>query len=255
VREAFLAGDHAELDLHLMYLVATRQDAMDTPYSNIVALDAHAATLHHVHYGRPAKPATTLLLDAGARHRGYASDITRTYVKGASAGAAAFGGLVAGLEQLQQQICAEVQVGNHYEALHNRAHEHLAVLLAEIGIVRASADELVVSGATRQFLPHGLGHSLGLCCHDVGCALEKPRPDNPFLRNTARIEPDQCFTIEPGCYFIPEKLAALRASALGARADWKLIGELAALGGVRIEDDVVVRASGPVDNLTRAVLA
>jgi Xaa-Pro dipeptidase len=254
VRDAFLSGVHAELDLHLLFLGATRQDATETPYSNIVALDAHAATLHHVHYGRDARPASTLLLDAGARFRGYASDITRTYVKGQSAGAAAFTGLLAGLEKLQQQVCGEIKVGDYYEALHNRSHEHLAVVLSDLGVIKASPEELVATGTTRLFLPHGLGHSLGLCCHDVGCALEKPRPDNPFLRNTARIEPDQCFTIEPGCYFIPQKLDTLRASPLGARADWKLIGELAALGGVRIEDDVVVRASGPVDNLTRAVL-
>ncbi len=256
VREAFFDGDHSELDLHLLYLGATAQDDPETPYKNIVALGDHAAVLHHVHYGRRAVGASSLLLDAGATFRGYASDVTRTWVKGHGAGADAFSHLVAGLEKLQQTTCAAVRVGDRYEALHDHSHRLLAGVLLEVGVLRGASDtELVESGVTRLFLPHGLGHSLGLQCHDVGCALEKPRADNPFLRNTSVIEPDQCFTIEPGCYFIPEKLDQLRASPLSARVNWKLVGELAKLGGVRIEDDVVVREAGQeIANLTRTVL-
>jgi Xaa-Pro dipeptidase len=256
VREAFFESDHSELELHLLYLGATQQDDPETPYKNIVALGEHAAVLHHVHYGRRALGASSLLLDAGATFRGYASDVTRTWVKGHGAGADAFSHLVAGLEKLQQATCAAVRVGDKYEALHDHSHRLLAGVLLEVGVVRGASDtELVDGGITRLFLPHGLGHSLGLQCHDVGCALEKPRPDNPFLRNTSVIEPEQCFTIEPGCYFIPEKLEMLRASPLSGRVNWKLVGELAKLGGVRIEDDVVVRPAGEgVSNLTRAVL-
>jgi Xaa-Pro dipeptidase len=254
VREAFFEGDHSELDLHLLYLRATAQDDPETPYKNIVALGEHAAVLHHVHYGRRATGASSLLLDAGACFRGYASDVTRTWVKGHGAIADAFSHLVAGVERLQQATCAAVAVGERYEALHDHSHRLLAGVLREVGVVRDATDaELVESGVTRLFLPHGLGHSLGLQCHDVGCALEKPRADNPFLRNTSVIEPDQCFTIEPGCYFIPEKLDALRSSPLSGRVDWKLVGELGKLGGVRIEDDVIVQEKG-IANLTRKVL-
>jgi Xaa-Pro dipeptidase len=54
LREAFRAGDASELELHLLYLRATAQDDWETPYKNIVALGRHAATLHHVAYGRTA---------------------------------------------------------------------------------------------------------------------------------------------------------------------------------------------------------
>ena len=100
VRAAFRDGDRAELELHLAYLGATSQDAMETPYRNIVALDKHAATLHHVSYGKRARPAQTLLLDAGATFQGYCSDITRTWVKGQGAAAQTFAQLVAGMEGL-----------------------------------------------------------------------------------------------------------------------------------------------------------
>ena len=112
------------------------------------------------------------------------------------------------------------------------------------------------SGVTRLFLPHGLGHSLGLQCHDVGCAKIKPRNDNPFLRNTRVIEAGQVFTIEPGIYFIDTFMDELRARPEAKEIDWKKIDALKTFGGIRIEDDVVVRAEPelPIENITRAVL-
>jgi Xaa-Pro dipeptidase len=112
----------------------------------------------------------------------------------------------------------------------------------------------VSSGVTRVFLPHGLGHSLGLCTHDVGCAEMRPRADNPFLRNTSRIAAGQVFTIEPGLYFIPMLLEPLRAEARGRLVNWPMVEQLAPLGGIRIEDDLYVLESGRTDNLTRAFL-
>src|SRR5262249_1241168 len=92
--------------------------------------------------------------------------------------------------------------------------------------------------------------SLGLQVHDVGCGLQPPRADNPFLRNTTVVAEDQVFTIEPGIYFIDALLAPLRASP---GIDWKLVDALALFGGVRIEDDVVVQPGG-LRNLTREAL-
>lgn len=253
VREAFFAGDASELELHLLYLAATRQDDPETPYKNIVALGEHAATLHHVSYAKAAQPAQSLLLDAGASFAGYLSDITRTYVKGGGEAAALFGELVARTEAMQQKLCGEVKVGLPYERLHERAHEEVGAILADLGVVTVGAEEAVASGLTRAFFPHGLGHSLGLQTHDVGCAEIKPKPENPFLRNTMTIAPDQVFTIEPGVYFIDMLLAPIRGGQGAARVDWKRVELLAPMGGVRIEDDVRVTPSG-IENLTRAAL-
>ncbi len=252
VRDAFLAGDRSELDLHLMFLSATQQDDAETPYKNIVALGANAATLHHVSYRKKSvtRPAESLLLDAGAACNGYCSDVTRTYVKGTGATASAFGDLVARVEKMQRALCAGVVVGKPYEELHEEAHRHVGAILSELGIAKVGAEEAVATGLSRAFFPHGLGHSLGLTCHDVGCAEIKPKPQNPFLRNTAPISVDQVFTIEPGVYFIDMLLMPLRHGKDAARVDWGLVDALAALGGVRIEDDVQVLAGG-VRNFTR----
>ncbi len=253
LRRLFAQGDLAELELHLAFLRTTRQDDAETPYKNIVALGAHAATLHHVAYAKRAQPALSMLVDAGASFAGYAADITRTWVKGGSAGATAFAALVAQVESFQQKLCGEAKPGREYESLHDRAHELVAEALRAVGVSRLPADELVSSGLTRAFFPHGLGHSLGLVCHDVGCALKAPRKENAWLRNTSTISERQTFTIEPGIYFIPELLAPFRSGPQAGGVDWALVDELRKLGGVRIEDDVVVGASG-VRNLTRELL-
>jgi Xaa-Pro dipeptidase len=258
LRHAFGERDASELDLHLLYLGATGQDDWETPYKNIVALGRNAGTLHHISYGRRSekREAESLLIDAGATCRGYGADITRTWVKGRGAAATLFAQLVAGLEALQQRLCGAIRVGSPYEALHDESHRQVAQVLRDTGIVRGSVDEAVATGVTRAFYPHGLGHSLGLQTHDVGCAVRQPRSDNPFLRNTSDVDRGQVFTIEPGVYFIEDLLNPLRARPEGALVDWKIVEVLSPLGGVRIEDDVHVTGGGPViQNLTRAHLS
>lgn len=257
VLRAFLdAPEHvgtSELELHLLFLATTAQDAHEAPYQDIVAQDQHAATLHHVHYGKQRRAAGSLLLDAGTTCCGYDSDITRTVARGRGAAADAFRALVAGVEKMQQELCKRVKPGVPYQRLHNESHELLAGVLRDVGLAKASVAELVDSGATRKLLPHGLGHSLGIQTHDVGCRNVEPEARNPFLRNTTTITVGQCFTIEPGCYFIPALLEELRALPIASQLDWQLMAALTPFGGVRIEDDLVVTEGGS-DNLTRPFL-
>jgi Xaa-Pro dipeptidase len=254
LRAAFAAGDDSELDLHLLFLRATAQDDWETPYKNIVAIGTNAATLHHVAYGRtaPGRQAGSLLVDAGATCAGYGSDITRTWARGPGAAVGAFAHLVTEVEGMQRQLCAAVRVGTPYEQLHDESHRLVGAVLREVGLVAASVEEIVASGVSRAFYPHGLGHSLGLQTHDVGCSVRLARPDNPFLRNTSDVTVGQVFTIEPGIYFIDPLLSALRARPAGKLVDWGLVDALAPLGGVRIEDDIhVVGGDAVVRNLTR----
>ena len=251
-RARFEVEGGAELALHLTYLAATEQDDAETPYKNIVARGRHAAVLHHVIYDKaePVSDDDSLLVDAGATCLGYASDITRTHARGAGADVDGFRALIAAVERLQQQLCAEVRPGLEYEQLHDRSHELMAAALLDVGLARGSAGELVERGVTRALFPHGLGHSLGLQVHDVGMKPRPPRADNRFLRNTSVITAGQVFTIEPGCYFIDQLLAPLRADDRAGLLDWTEVDRLARFGGIRIEDNVVVGEAG-VRNLTR----
>ncbi len=253
--QLFANGTPSELELHLAYLATTEQDDAAAPYKNIVALGAHAAVLHYVSYTRERIVGdTSLLVDAGAKVLGYGSDITRSYVRGSGAAAKRFGELLSHMEALQQEVIRRIKPGMPYEDLHDDTHRLLAVALRELGIGRASPDELVDKGITRALFPHGLGHSLGITVHDVGMKPRPPRPDNKFLRNTSVIESGQVFTIEPGIYVIDPLLAPLQADARRDLVDWAAIADLRAFGGIRIEDNILVEHNG-TRNLTREAFA
>jgi Xaa-Pro dipeptidase len=130
----------------------------------------------------------------------------------------------------------------------------LAPIIRDFGWVQASDDELVETGATRRFLPHGLGHSLGIQVHDVGMRRKPAKAENPYLRNTSTVEVGQVFTVEPGCYFIASLLEELRTLPIASKVNWAAIDELRPFGGIRIEDNVVVKEGG-VRNLTREAAA
>ena len=247
---AFKEGDISELDLHLIYLRATKQDDFATPYKNIVALNKSASILHHNKYGRDVvRGAASLLIDAGATCMGYASDITRTDVKGA--GSDDFKALISLMDKMQLELVDSLAAGQQYEDLHDKSQHLLANVLIETGLAKGSQEELVSNGTTRVFFPHGLGHSLGIQVHDVGCKQTKPRPENAFLRTTAKVEENMVFTIEPGCYFIDSLLNDARKGSAGQSIQWPKVESLSPFGGIRIEDDVCVRAGGNL-NLTRS---
>jgi Xaa-Pro dipeptidase len=254
---AFAAGA-SELELHETFLHACGQRESELPYGAIVALGPHAAILHYQHLdsARPAQGSASFLIDAGVEHLGYASDVTRTWTRGADE----FQALVDAVEVLQQTLCAELGAGVDYVALNARAHELLAGVLAQHGLVTCGAEEALARGVTRAFLPHGLGHLLGLQVHDAGGrqiepegTLRAPPPEHPFLRLTRTLEAGFVLTIEPGLYFIAPLLRALD-SAAGRCVDWRTLERLAPYGGIRIEDDVLVEANGH-RNLTREAFA
>jgi Xaa-Pro dipeptidase len=255
--QAFRQG-RGEFDIHLAFLAATRQNEADLPYGNIVALNEHGATLHYQlrDTAAPAQP-RSLLIDAGATAAGYASDITRTW----AAARGDFANLIEGMEALQQRLCAEVRAGIDWRELHLRAHHLVAQLLKEAGVLEMSVDEAVALGVSSVFLPHGLGHLLGLQVHDVGGFKSQadgdpiPRPaGHPALRLTRRLEPGMVVTVEPGVYFIDSLLDAMRAGQHARRVNWVLVDALRPFGGIRIEDNVAVGEAAS-ENLTRAAFA
>lgn len=256
VEKSFLESDKSELALQLAYLAGSDQDDAQTPYKNIVALGPHAAVLHHVEYGKKpvGRTDTSCLLDAGAKYLGYCSDITRTFTRGGGAAARQFSSLVAAVDGVQRKLVEQLRPGLEYEALHDQSHFLLAAALEEIGLLRGTVEECVAKGITRALFPHGLGHSLGLITHDVGCKPRAPKPENKYLRTTTTVAAGQVFTIEPGVYFIDTLLAPLRNDDRAKLVNWQLVDVLKPFGGVRIEDNIVVYHEG-VRNLTREAFA
>jgi Xaa-Pro dipeptidase len=254
--KAFEAGA-SELEIHYAFVQAMDATEDELPYPTIVALNEKAAFLHYYNK-RGVRDGRVLLIDAGAKARGYASDITRTHVSKSCD--PRFTALRDGVEKLQRELCREVRPGIPFGDLHRAAHLKVAHLLVESDVLHANPEEAEAKGWTRPFLPHGLGHHLGLQVHDVGGHLKDPEgnktpppPEHPYLRNTRTIEPRQVFTMEPGLYFIEMLLRGFRAGEASSRFNWKLIDELAPFGGIRVEDNVVVTEDGH-RNLTRGHL-
>ncbi|SDK82693.1 Xaa-Pro dipeptidase [Franzmannia pantelleriensis] len=247
-RQAFEAGA-GELDIHLAYLVASRQRESALPYDSIVGLNHHAGVLHYQHYDLEApQQRHALLVDAGHRERGYCADITRTW-----AGPAApdvFASLLEAMQTLQRELISACAPGVAFVELHQRMHYALAAMLIEHGVIRCSIEAAVTGGITRAFCPHGLGHSLGIQVHDVGGKQNdagRPLPSpatDPALRLTRPLSPGMVVTIEPGCYVIPMLLEPLRSGGLAAQIDWSLVEQLAPCGGIRLEDNIVITDTG-----------
>ncbi len=255
-RLAFLAGA-SERDIHYAFTQAVGCLDHELAFPSIVALEPKGATLHYENK-RSVGNGKTLLLDCGARVRDYNSDITRTVTSPACD--SRFVALVAGLEKLQQDICAALRPALPFGELHHLAHLKLGKLLLEAGLLKTEAEESVQLGLTRPFLPHGLGHHLGVVVHDVGGrlsgpdgTLQPPPAEYPTLRTTRTTEAGQVLTIEPGLYFIPMLLRPFREGEHAAHFNWKLIDELMPLGGMRIEDNILVTPTGS-RNITREYL-
>ncbi|MCF6262420.1 MAG: Xaa-Pro dipeptidase [Xanthomonadales bacterium] len=255
-RDAFFSGE-SEFEIDMRYCRAAGLQEHEMPYGSIVAINEHASTLHYQGKDRArSRQRNAFLIDAGATCYGYAADITRTYCTDSSL----FADLLAGMDALELRLAEAAVSGVDYRQLHLRTHHEIAELLAHFGILKVTAEAAVAKGITSTFLPHGLGHYLGLQTHDVAGLIDNqgedlPRPDgHPFLRLTRVLESSNVLTIEPGLYFIDSLLAKLKASGNAGAVNWELIDQLRPYGGIRIEDNIVV-AEKDSRNLTREAFA
>ena len=250
---AFRAG-LSEFEIHRAYCEAVSHTDTELPYGNIVALNEHGAVLHYTDLDRaPPRQLHSFLIDAGAQVHGYASDITRSYANGD----ARFADLIARMEALQLAVIERIRPGVNYADLHIETHRMLAAVLVDSGIASGSADTLLETGVTAAFLPHGLGHLLGVQVHDVGGHMQgetgtviDPPSGHRYLRLTRDLEENMTLTVEPGLYAIDLLLDELRGSPAEDHVHWETVDWLRPFGGIRIEDNVRVTASG-AENMTR----
>ena len=191
-------------------------------YNSIVGGGANACILHYVENNQELKDGDLVLIDAACEYELYASDITRTFpVNGKfSAEQKALYEIV-----LNAQLAAidAVKIGNSYKEPHNVAVRILVEGLLSLGIMQGDIEKIIETEAYRQFYMHGTGHWLGMDVHDVG-AYKQAGEWRPY-------EEGMVVTIEPGLYIAPDDETV--------DAKWRGIG-------IRIEDDVVVTANGPL---------
>jgi Xaa-Pro aminopeptidase len=231
-----------------------RAGCTEVGYGSIVAAGRNAAVLHYHANSAKARAGDLLLVDAGAECHGYTADVTRTFpVSGRFT--ARQRDIYEIVLAAQNRCIGKARAGTTSLDLQRLSEETLAEGLRGLRLLAGSVNELVETEAIRVFYPHGIGHPLGLDVHDAegGPRRRLPKPRFAKVRFRARLEPGFVITVEPGIYFMPALLhdPEVRRRQRG-RVDFARAESYLGLGGVRIEDDVVIRKSGPPRNLTTA---
>lgn len=246
-----------QLEALFNYEIYARSGCRFTAYTNICGCGPNAAVLHYGHQGAPndrrMEDGELFLNDSGAEYHGYASDVTCTYpVNGHFTGEqkAIYEAVLAANRAVQQAM----RPGVPWPDMHRLSYRVVTERLRDIGLLKGSVDDLVANHVPALFMPHGLGHLLGLDVHDCGGWPEgTQRIDEPGIRTLRcgrALEAGMVITVEPGIYFIETLLGPALADPKTSRwLDADRLERYRRLGGVRIEDDVIVTPAGS-ENMT-----
>lgn len=225
-----------------------------TSFTSIVSQNGE--TLHNHYYGNVLESGRLLLCDAGAETvTGYSSDFTRTFPvngKFTDRQKDVYNIVLAANDRAFELS----QPGKLYRDIHMAASRVIIEGLRDLGLMRGHIDDALAAGAHALFMPHGLGHMMGIDVHDmedigekyVGYDLETERSTQlgvSSLRMGRRLQPGMIMTVEPGIYFIPAlvnkwKAEGLNKDFINFDATEKYFG----FGGIRIEDDLLITADG-----------
>jgi Xaa-Pro aminopeptidase len=221
-----------------------------------IILSVDGQTLHNHSHNNILKKGRMLVVDAGAESSlHYASDITRTIPVGGKFDSRQKDVYEIVLKANTEALLA-ARPGVSHRDVHFLACRIIASGMKDLGLMKGDVDEAVAAGAHALFMPHGLGHMMGLDVHDmeglgednVGYNAEVKRSDQfglAFLRLALPYMPGHVFTIEPGCYFIPELIEKWKSE--GKFTDfinYNKIDSYMQIGGVRIEDDALITEKG-----------
>jgi Xaa-Pro aminopeptidase len=224
-------------------------------YGSIVGTGPNAAVLHFEPSARAARSGEFVLVDAGAEIDRYMADVTRTYVVGEPT--AFQRDLYQVVLAAEEHAIARCVPGAEWKEIHLAAAREMVGGLVAMGVMRGQPESLVEQEAHTLFFPHGLGHMVGLGVRD-GSGVQPgrtkdPRPCLRTLRMDLPLAAGYVVTIEPGLYFIPALLNdPARRERFRECVNWPLVEQHLGLGGVRIEDNILVTHGAP-EVLTAAI--
>jgi Xaa-Pro aminopeptidase len=232
-----------------------RHGATKTGYDSIVGSGPNAAVFHGAPSARVAGEGEFILIDSGAELERYVIDVTRTYVAGTPG--AFQRDLHHAVLHAELHAIGRCRPGAEWKDIHFGAAVDLVGSLVAMGVMRGDPTSLVEQEAHMLFFPHGIGHMLGLGVRDAS-GLEPGRPKDPRpclanLRQDLILREGYIVTVEPGLYFIPALLNdPARRDKFRDCVNWPLAEKCLGLGGVRIEDNILVTSDTP-ENLTAAI--
>jgi len=246
-----------QLEANFRHFAYYHGGARHVGYSCICAAGTSGATLHYGHAGapnaRPVKPGHMMLLDMGAEYHCYGADITRSFPSDGKYNTqqrAIYNAVLASMHA----VYAAAKPGVTWPAMHRLAESVILEHLLKIGLVKGSLDDLKANFIANIFMPHGLGHLLGLDTHDVGGYLpgqqRSTEPGLKSLRCGRTLEAGMIITVEPGLYFNwPELQLHFQDPIKSKFLVAEEIQKYKDFGGIRIEDDILITPTG-VENLT-----
>lgn len=245
VKEQVIAGDMEGIAL-----------AYGAGVSFPTILSMNGETLHNHYHGNILETGRLMLTDAGAENiNNYCSDFTRTIPVGGqfSPRQKAIYNIVLAAHDRAIEFA---RPGITWKQVHLEACKVITQGLKELGLMRGNVDEAVAAGAHALFMPHGLGHMMGLDVHDmedIGQVYvgfdDEVRPSSQFglasLRMGRRLQPGFVITDEPGCYFIPALIDQWKAEGTNKEfLCFKEIEKYKDFGGIRLEDDLLITENG-----------
>ncbi len=226
------------------------------PVSFPVILSVNGQTLHNHGHHNVLKEGRMMVCDAGAEtEHYYASDFTRTTPVGGK-----FNQRQREIYEIvlkaNMEVAAQTRPYMPYMVMHTLACRNLIEGLKGVGLMKGDTEEALMAGAHYLFMPHGLGHMLGMDVHDmeglgetyVGYDEITPRSKQEgfsCLRCGKTLKPGFVVTDEPGIYFIPTLIDLWKAQ--GKHKDFINYDKLETykdFGGIRIEDDLLITEDG-----------
>ena len=233
-----------------------RAGADRTCYGSIVGSGTNAAVFHFTPGSRAAKPGELILVDAGAEVRRYGCDVTRTY-PASGAFSTIQREIFEVVKRAEERAVAACAPGTETVDVHLGSCRDLVEGLVSLDLLRGTVDSLIERDAHLIFYPHGIGHMVGLGVRDASGALPgRPKRTEPAYKNQRTdfpLQPGYTMTIEPGIYFIPAILNdSNRRKRYPDCVNWEKAVSLIPLGGIRIEDNVLVTKDGR-ENLTASI--
>ena len=219
-------------------------------------LTQHGETLHNHLHDKIIEPGKLMVIDAGAESNvHYASDFTRTYPTS--------GKFTAKQREIYQIVCdcnefafSMTRPGISYREVHLKTMHLMLEELRALDIVRGDVQDMVEAGIAGLFMPHGLGHNMGLDVHDmedygenyVGYDDDQSRSPQlglGSLRMARKLVPGNVITDEPGIYFIPALIEKWKSEKTDQGfVNYSKLESYYDFGGIRLEDDVLVTADG-----------
>ena len=217
-------------------------------YGTIVGSGRNASILHYIVNSKVCKEGELVLCDVGVMGNGYCADVTTTFPVNGKFDAKQKEIYNACL-RAQRESMAMVKPGEQLRKCQARAFEIICEDLLKIGIFRnATVAELVEKRLWAMVMPHSLGHYLGLYTHDVGCCIHSDKENctvSTPVTGDVKMEAGFVVTVEPGIYFIRSIIDDHKKNPEKAKyVDFDKVEEYFYVGGVRIEDDVLVTETG-----------